>query len=36
VEVLDVTVHKVDVHLSRAYAELGIRLRGQLARRLSG
>jgi DNA-binding CsgD family transcriptional regulator len=33
---LFVTVHTVEVHLSRAYAKLGIRSRGQLAGRLSG
>lgn len=32
---LFVTVHTVEVHLSRAYAELGIRSRMQLARRLA-
>jgi DNA-binding CsgD family transcriptional regulator len=32
---LFVTVHTVEVHLSRAYAKLGIRSRGQLAHRLS-
>jgi DNA-binding CsgD family transcriptional regulator len=30
-----VTVHTVEVHLSRAYAKLGVRSRGQLAQRLS-
>ena len=33
---LFVTVHTVEVHLSRAYAKLGIRSRGQLAQRLAG
>jgi DNA-binding CsgD family transcriptional regulator len=33
---LFVTVHTVEVHLSRAYAKLGVRSRGQLASRLSG
>ena len=33
---LVVTVHTVEVHLSHAYAKLGIRSRSQLARRLSG
>jgi DNA-binding CsgD family transcriptional regulator len=33
---LHVTVHTVEVHLSRAYAKLGVRSRAQLARRLSG
>ena len=33
---LFVTVHTVEVHLSRAYAKLGIRSRGQLASRLQG
>jgi len=32
---LFVTVHTVEVHLSRAYAKLGVRRRGQLALRLS-
>ena len=32
---LFVTVHTVEVHLSRAYAKLGVRSRGQLAGRLS-
>jgi DNA-binding CsgD family transcriptional regulator len=32
---LFVTVHTVEVHLSRAYAKLGVRSRGQLAQRLS-
>ena len=31
-----VTVHTVEVHLSRAYAKLGVRSRAQLASRLSG
>jgi DNA-binding NarL/FixJ family response regulator len=31
---LVVTVHTVEVHLSRAYAKLGVRSRGQLAGRL--
>jgi DNA-binding CsgD family transcriptional regulator len=31
---LVVTVHTVEVHLSRAYAKLGVRSRGQLAHRL--
>jgi DNA-binding CsgD family transcriptional regulator len=31
---LFVTVHTVEVHLSRAYAKLGIRSRGQLAGRI--
>ena len=29
---LFVTVHTVEVHLSRVYAKLGVRSRGQLAR----
>ena len=33
---LHVTVHTVEVHLSRAYAKLGVRSRAQLASRLSG
>jgi len=33
---LHVTVHTVEVHLSRAYAKLGVRSRAQLAGRLSG
>jgi DNA-binding CsgD family transcriptional regulator len=33
---LFVNVHTVEVHLSRAYAKLGISSRGQLASRLSG
>jgi DNA-binding CsgD family transcriptional regulator len=33
---LFVTVHTVELHLSRAYAKLGIRSRGQLAQRLAG
>ena len=33
---LVVGVHTVDVHLSHAYAKLGVRSRSQLARRLSG
>ena len=33
---LFVTVHTVEVHLSRAYAKLGVRSRAQLASRLSG
>ena len=33
---LYVTVHTVEVHLSRAYAKLGVRSRAQLASRLSG
>ena len=33
--VLHVTVHTVEVHLSHAYAKLGVRSRAQLARRLS-
>jgi DNA-binding NarL/FixJ family response regulator len=33
---LFVTVHTVEVHLSRAYTKLGIRSRGQLASRLPG
>ena len=32
---LDLAVHTVEVHLSRAYARLGVRSRGQLAARLS-
>jgi DNA-binding NarL/FixJ family response regulator len=32
---LDLAVHTVEVHLSRAYAQLGVRSRGQLAARLS-
>jgi DNA-binding CsgD family transcriptional regulator len=32
---LDLAVHTVEVHLSRAYAQLGIRSRGQLAARLA-
>ena len=32
---LVVTVHTVEVHLSHAYAKLGVRSRGQAARRLS-
>ena len=32
---LDITVHTVEVHLSRAYAKLGIRKRTQLAGRLA-
>ena len=32
---LSVTVRTVEVHLKHAYAKLGIRSRGQLARRLS-
>ena len=32
---LVVTVHTVEVHLSRAYAKLGVRSRGQLAQRLA-
>jgi DNA-binding CsgD family transcriptional regulator len=35
-EQLVVTVHTVEVHLSRAYAKLGIRSRGQLSGRLFG
>ena len=35
-QTLFVTVHTVEVHLSRAYAKLGVRSRGQLAHRLSG
>jgi DNA-binding CsgD family transcriptional regulator len=33
--VLFVTVHTVEVHLSRAYAKLGVRSRAQLAGRLA-
>jgi DNA-binding CsgD family transcriptional regulator len=33
---LVVTVHTVELHLSRAYAKLGIRSRGQLAQHLAG
>ena len=33
-QALYVTVHTVEVHLSRAYAKLGIRSRAQLASRL--
>lgn len=33
---LHVTVHTVEVHLSHAYAKLGVRSRAQLASRLSG
>jgi DNA-binding CsgD family transcriptional regulator len=33
--ILFVTVHTVEVHLSHAYAKLGVRSRAQLARRLS-
>ena len=33
---LFVTVHTVEVHLSRAYAKLDVRSRGQLAQRLAG
>ena len=32
---LDLAVHTVEVHLSRAYARLGVRSRAQLAARLS-
>mgnify|MGYP001104649139 CR=1 FL=1 len=32
---LFVTIHTVEVHLSRAYAKLGVRSRGQLAGRLA-
>jgi DNA-binding CsgD family transcriptional regulator len=32
---LHVTVHTVEVHLSHAYAKLGVRSRAQLAGRLS-
>jgi DNA-binding CsgD family transcriptional regulator len=28
-------VHTVEIHLSRAYAKLGVRSRGQLAQRLA-
>jgi DNA-binding CsgD family transcriptional regulator len=35
-QTLYVTIHTVEVHLSRAYAKLGIRSRAQLAARLSG
>jgi DNA-binding NarL/FixJ family response regulator/tetratricopeptide (TPR) repeat protein len=34
-QTLYVTVHTVEVHLSHAYAKLGVRSRGQLARRIS-
>jgi DNA-binding CsgD family transcriptional regulator len=34
-QTLYVTVHTVEVHLSHAYAKLGVRSRGQLAGRLS-
>jgi DNA-binding NarL/FixJ family response regulator len=34
-QALHVTVHTVEVHLSRAYAKLGVRSRAQLASRLS-
>jgi DNA-binding CsgD family transcriptional regulator len=33
---LSIAVHTVEVHLSRAYAKLGVRSRSQLAARLSG
>jgi DNA-binding CsgD family transcriptional regulator len=33
---LFVTVNTVEVHLARAYAKLGVRSRGQLAKRLAG
>jgi DNA-binding NarL/FixJ family response regulator len=32
---LVVSVHTVEVHLSHAYAKLGVRSRGQLARRMA-
>ena len=32
---LFISVHTVEVHLSHAYAKLGVRSRGQLAQRLS-
>jgi DNA-binding CsgD family transcriptional regulator len=35
-QALFVTVHTVEVHLSRAYAKLGVRSRTQLAGRLAG
>ena len=33
-QALDLAVHTVEVHLSRAYARLGVRSRTQLAARL--
>jgi DNA-binding CsgD family transcriptional regulator len=33
-QILVISVHTVEAHLSRAYAKLGVRSRGQLARRL--
>jgi DNA-binding CsgD family transcriptional regulator len=34
-QILVISVHTVEAHLSRAYAKLGVRSRGQLARRLA-